>query len=49
MEELFEITVCLVAVIGISAPPFMWYVDRWLDATRAHIVEISKTEPGDSK
>lgn len=43
MSELTELTLCVVAVISIAAPPFCWYVDRFLDATRAHVVDISKT------
>jgi len=44
MSELSELTLCIIAIIAIGAPPFLWYVDRFLDATRSHIVEIVKTK-----
>jgi len=33
----------IILIIIFGGPPAMWYVDRWLDATRAHVVDISKT------
>lgn len=49
MTTLTETTICIVAIIAVGAPPVLWYVDRFLDATRSHIVEISKTSEDNDK
>jgi hypothetical protein len=47
MTDISTYAVCAALLILVGAPPFCWYVDRWLDATRAHVTEIvtTKDEP----
>lgn len=43
MSDLTELTLCVVAVLGIAGPLWLVFVDRCLDAMRAHIIEIPVT------